>query len=148
MPLLMKTVYNSISPCLSPPLVADYHFEVKNDLILASWSFDVRSESAEFYDSVLVLFRLIKEKNIKRLFLDSGTPDGGTLTEEVIAFVEQEVFLFCPLQRVALLESIDFHWDNNIAQFINYLKVTQNLEVQFQMFTSNEAAIDWLKQDS
>jgi hypothetical protein len=124
--------------------VATKKFEIKHDLLLASWPSSVQSGSAEFYDSVLVLFRLIREKKIKKLFLDSGTPAGGILTEEVIAFVEQEVFHSCPLQKVALLESIDYHWDNNMVQFINYIKSTLALDVQFQVFLSKEAAINWL----
>jgi hypothetical protein len=128
--------------------VATYHFKIINDLLLASWPFHIRSESPEFYDSILVLFRLIKEKQVKKLLLDSGIPDGGTLTEEVIAFVKHEVFLLCPLQKVALLESVDYHWDNNMIQFINYLRLTLALDVQFSTFASKEAAIAWLTQDN
>jgi hypothetical protein len=126
--------------------VAPYHFEIKNDLLQASWPLHVRSKSPEFYDSLLTLFRLIREKEVKKLFLDSGTPDGGVLTEKVIAFVEQQVFLFCPLEKVALLESVDYHWDNNIAQFINYLILTLELDVQFRMFVCKEEAIGWLRE--
>jgi hypothetical protein len=127
------------------PEVTPFQFEIKNDLLLAAWPLQVRSESPEFYDSLLLLLRLIKEKEIKKLLLDSGSPDGGTLTEDGIAFVEQQVYLFCPLQKVALLESIDYHWDNNIAQLINYLIMTLELDVQFRMFASKEEAIEWLR---
>jgi hypothetical protein len=126
------------------PEVATSKFDIKHDLLLASWPDYVEAESAGFYDSILLLFRLIKENKIKKLLLDSGTPDGGILTEEVIAFVEQEVCLDCPLQKVALLESSDYHWDNNMVQFINYLILSRGLEVQFQMFLTREAAIKWL----
>ena len=135
-----------LTPDTLYPEIATNKFEIKHDLLLASWPDYVLAESAEFYDSILLLFRQIKEKKIKKLFLDSGTPEGGTLTEEVIAFVEQEVFLYCPLQKVALLESADFHWDNNMVQFINYLILSRGLEVQFQMFLTREAAIKWLKE--
>jgi hypothetical protein len=125
-------------------VVASHKFDIQHDLLVASWPSYVGSESAEFYDSILLLFRLIREKNIKKLLLDSGTPTGGTLTEEVITFIEQEVFHCCPMQKVALMESVDYHWDNNMVQVINYLKMTLELNLEFRMFLSREAAINWL----
>lgn len=90
--------------------------------------------------------RLIKEKEIKKVFLDSCNPEEGTFTVEAIAFIEQQLFPCCPLEKVALLESTDFHWDNNILQLINYLIMTLELDVQFRMFTYKEEAIAWLKE--
>lgn len=113
-------------------------------MLLASWPHHVRSESPEFLRSLQVLFGLIREKEMTRLLVDSGTPDGGTLTEEVIACMKQEVCRFCPLKKVALLESVDYHWDNNIMQVFNYLKLTLGLEVQIRMFSSRDMALNWL----
>ena len=113
---------------------------------MASWPAPVQSGSLKSYDSLLALLRFIKEKEIKKLFLDSGNPGGETLTEEAIAFVEQQVFRFCPLKKVALLESTDYHWDNNIGQLINYLILSLELDVQFRMFVYKEEAIAWLKE--
>lgn len=121
-----------------------YNFEISEDVLLASWPSYVKSESPEFFDSVLDLFRLIREKDIKHLLVDSGTPAGGGLTEEVIHYIEAEVFQCCPLQKVALLESVDFLWDNNMVQLINYLITAMNLDVQFRMFHSKEIAVNWL----
>lgn len=123
---------------------ATYHFEISNGLLAARWPHHVRSTSPEFLQSVKVLFKLVREKNLSRLFLDSGTPDGGTLTEELIACMKQEVSLDCPLKKLALLESVDYHWDNNIMQVFNYLKMTLGLEVEIQMFSSSDMAINWL----
>lgn len=137
----LKFKYSLNTPCLK---VASFHLEIKDDLLIASWPLPFRSTS-EFSDSLLKLLRLIKEKEIRKLFLGTCNPNEGILTEEVIVFLEQQLFHRCPLQKVALLESTDFHWDNNIVQLINYLVLTFELDLQFRMFAYEEEAVAWLQ---
>ncbi|MGV3639339.1 MAG: hypothetical protein ACO1NZ_02395 [Adhaeribacter sp.] len=91
------------------------------------------------------MFNLVREQKLSRLLLDSGTPDGGTLTEELIACMKQELSQDCCLKKVALLESVDYHWDNNIMQVFNYLKMTLGLDVQLRMFSTRDMAMNWLQ---
>lgn len=124
---------------------ATYHYEIGNGLLAASWPHHVRSTSPEFLESVKILFNLVGEHKLSRLLLDSGTPDGGTLTEELIACMKQELSQDCSLKKVALLESVDYHWDNNIMQVFSYLKMTLGLDVQIRMFSSRDMAMNWLQ---
>ncbi|MGV3502626.1 MAG: hypothetical protein ACO1O1_02910 [Adhaeribacter sp.] len=124
---------------------ATYHFETSNGILAASWPHHVQSESPEFLQSVKILFGLVRDQHLTRLFIDSGTPQGGTLTEELIACMKQELGMGCSLRKVALLESVDYHWDNNIMQVFNYLRMTLGLEVEIRMFSSRELAFHWLE---
>jgi hypothetical protein len=120
-----------------------YTFEIRNKVLLASWSDDLSSESALFRDSITYLFCLAADEKIEHVFLDSGTPNGGTLTEEVVNQVQNAIGQVA-VKKIALLESVDFHWDNNLIQFFKYLKSSQNLTFEFKTFYTRSLALDWL----
>ena len=120
-----------------------FNFEIRNRVLLASWSDDLSSESEQFRDSIAQLFHLAALEKIEHVFLDSGTPRGGTLTEAVINQVQNSIGKIA-VKKIALLESVDFHWDNNLIQFFKYLKTSQNLTFEFKTFYTKSLALEWL----
>ena len=127
----------------NPGEIQSYNFEIDNGLLQASWSEDLRSESAEFYASVQCLLEIIIDRKVTRLLLDSGKPEGGILTEEVTGYILKHT-PFTKLEKVALLESHDFHWDNNIIQLARYLQQTIMVPFEFKLFATNSDAVAWL----
>jgi hypothetical protein len=126
-----------------PGEIQSYCFAMDNGLLQASWSDELRSESEEFYASVQHLLALITQQQVTRLLLDSGKPDGGILTEEVTSYILKHT-PFTKLEKVALLESQDFHWDNNIIQLASYLKQSTLVSFEFRTFSIKTNALEWL----
>lgn len=120
-----------------------FTYEVRGDVILASWKDELSAESQAFLDSVKHLIRFGHERSIKKILIDSGTPAGGVLTEEVMLLM-QNSFGEVAIEKMALLESSDFHWDNNLYQFLQYLKVMLQLSYQVRLFNNKTAALEWL----
>ncbi len=120
-----------------------YKFEVKGDVIVTCWHESLSAESNEFRDSIKNLFRFAAERKLKKVLLDSGTPAGGTLTEELMLLV-QNAILKIDLEKIAILESCDFHWDNNLLQFLKYLNTFLQLDLDIKLFNSKTLALVWL----
>ncbi|KAA9346164.1 hypothetical protein [Adhaeribacter soli] len=112
-------------------------------MLHASWSNDLSTESAEFFASVQHLLTIIIEKQVTRLMLDSGKPDGGILTEEVTGYILKNT-PFTKLEKVALLESLDFLWDNNMIQLARFLQQTTLANFEFRVFPAKANAMEWL----
>jgi hypothetical protein len=110
---------------------------------MASWSDDLSSESEAFFNSINYLFKVAADNKVKKVFIDCGVPAGGTLTEGVINFVEASI-TGLELEKIAVLESIDYHWDNNLMQLLQYLKQALNLSFQAKLFTLKKQALEWL----
>ncbi|QHL87350.1 hypothetical protein GU926_07845 [Nibribacter ruber] len=90
-----------------------------------------------------MLFITIREKNIEDVILDSGQPKGGTVSESVMNF-GIKIAPHTALKRIALLESPDFHWDNNLLQIFAYLQTTFSLPLESRLFPSKSDALAWL----
>lgn len=126
------------------PAIQSCKFEVDGNLVLASWSDELPAESEEFLETVKCLLELIISQNKTRLFLDSGTPAGGSLTEEVVGTV-LKMAPSLKLEKIALLESRDFLWDNNLQQVAAFIKETYSLPYEFRIFNARDKAFHWLK---
>jgi hypothetical protein len=120
-----------------------FNFEVRNKVLLASWHNSLNLESELFRDSVSKLFSLAATENIEHFFIDSGTPRGEPLPVEVISDVQNAIGKL-GVRKIALLESVNFHWDNNLIQFLKYLKTSQNLTFEFKTFYARSLALEWL----
>jgi len=120
-----------------------YTYQLKSDIILASWAYELSVESMEFLNSVKELFQFAKELNLKKILIDSGTPAGGVLTEDVMLLI-QESIVNVAAEKIALLETSDFHWDNNLLQFFKYLKNFLQLSYEVRLFSNKQKALDWL----
>ncbi|MFC5272294.1 hypothetical protein [Adhaeribacter terreus] len=120
-----------------------FTYKVRGEVILASWHNDLRAESVEFFDSIKHLIQFATEHNLKKIFIDSGKPAGGILTEDVMLLVQKSIVKI-EVDKIALLESSDFHWDNNLFQFLQYLKSYLQLYFEVRLFNSKDAALQWL----
>ena len=126
-----------------PGEIQSYKFEICKGRLQASWSDDLGTESAEFFASVQHLLTIIIEQQITHLLLDSGKPAGGILTEEVTGYILKNT-PFTKLEKVALLESHDFLWDNNIIQLARFLQQTTLVNFEFRVFPAKTNALEWL----
>ncbi|MFC6999945.1 hypothetical protein [Rufibacter roseus] len=117
--------------------------EIEGKRLIASWPTLESVNSPEFFRSFVSLFVTIRERHISELILDSGQPQGGTVSEPIINF-GLKVAPFTALKRVALLESTDFHWDNNLLQILCYLSTSMDFPLEVKLFPSRSLALEWL----
>ncbi|HSI89683.1 MAG TPA: hypothetical protein VK927_01140 [Adhaeribacter sp.] len=120
-----------------------FDFQIKNHVLFAGWSNSVSVESPQFMESIKHLFYVAAEYNITRILIDSGTPSGGALTEDLVNLVQKYLPTVQP-ERIALLESPDFHWDNNLFQVLKYLKTALNMSFEIRSFSTRSLAQEWL----
>ncbi|MBK0402736.1 hypothetical protein I5M27_07045 [Adhaeribacter sp. BT258] len=120
-----------------------FTYEVRGDVILASWNDNLSAESKAFLDSIKHLIQFASERNLKKICIDSGKPAGGVLTEDVMHLLQTSIVKI-EVDKIALLESCDFHWDNNLYQFLQYLKTYLQLGFQIRLFTNKKGALEWL----
>jgi hypothetical protein len=120
-----------------------FTYEVRGDVILASWDDNLSAESEAFFDSIKHLIQFAAERNLKKICIDSGKPAGGILTEDVMLLVQKSIVKI-EVDKIALLESCDFHWDNNLFQFLQYLKTYLQLYFEVRLFNNKSVALEWL----
>jgi hypothetical protein len=111
-------------------------------MLSVKWSDELSVESIQFQESIVSLFSTIVEKNIINLIVDSGNPAGGVLTEEVISHFIQHI-PNTPLRNIAILESTDYLWDNNLLQVIKLLITNYNLPIAVELVKGSKAASKW-----
>ncbi|RAU84099.1 hypothetical protein [Pontibacter arcticus] len=117
-------------------------YEETGNVLNVSWSDELSVESSRFLQTVAFLFRTIQEKEVANLIIDSGMPAGGILTEEVIHCFIQNI-PHTPLRKIALLESPDYLWDDNLFQVISLLITSYSLPIEISMLESRSAAKKW-----
>lgn len=124
--------------------------EASHNIMSVKWANELSVESSAFFQTIITLFTLIKDKKATHLIVDSGLPAGGALTEEVIHYIIHHIPNI-PLKKIAILESPDFHWDNNLYQLIKLLITNYQLPIIVNIVKNRAAARDfflpsfWLK---
>ena len=118
-------------------------YEADQDILYVKWADDLSVESAMFLQTIISLFTTIHKNKISNLIIDSGIPSGGVLTEEFIHYCIQQIPSI-PLKKIALLESPDYHWDNNLYQIIKLLITNHHLPIAVKIAKSRSAAQDWV----
>ena len=121
--------------------------EVEGDSLIASWPNLKSVNSPEFFKSFVSLFVTIREKEISKVIIDSGQPNGGFLTDTIINF-GLKVVPYTSLKRIALLESTDFYWDNSLLQIFKYLNSAMDIAIEAKILPNKRAALDWLNKKS
>ncbi|WP_347157398.1 hypothetical protein [Pontibacter chitinilyticus] len=120
-------------------------YEVAQNVFTVKWSDALSVESPLFYQTIISLFAIIQERKVRNLIIDSGIPAGGVLTEEVINYFIQHI-PYTTLRNIALLESPDFLWDNNLYQVLSLLITSYHLPIAIEMVKSPEAGREWFAQ--
>jgi hypothetical protein len=69
-------------------------------------------------------------------------PAGGVLTEEIINYFIQHI-PNTPLENIAILESPDYLWDNNLYQVIMLLISIYRLPIAVKLVKSQAAGQEW-----
>jgi hypothetical protein len=118
-------------------------YEDSQNILSVKWSDDLSVESPCFFQTIVSLFAFIQEKKVRSLMIDSGIPAGGVLTEEIIDYFIQHIPA-TPLKNIAILESPDYLWDNNLYQVINLLITTYRLSIALKLVKSRDAGQKWL----
>jgi hypothetical protein len=111
-------------------------------ILSVKWSDELSVESGEFFQTIVSLFTAIQEMQVANLLVDSGIPAGGLLTEEIIDYFIQSI-PGTPLKSIAILESPDYLWDNNLYQVIMLLVTTYQLPIAVTLVKSRAAALEW-----
>ncbi|RIJ37448.1 hypothetical protein [Pontibacter oryzae] len=119
-------------------------FDNTLNLLSAKWSDDLSVESLEFFQTVVSLFDTVQKKQVPNLLIDSGIPAGGVLSEELIDYFIHNI-PNTPLKKIALLESPDYLWDNNLYQVILLLVTTYQLPIEVKLLKSPGAVREWLR---
>lgn len=117
-------------------------FEGAQNVVSVKWFDELRVESPQFLQTIVFLFATIKEKQAINLLIDSGLPAGGVLTEEIIQHFIQHI-PDTPLKCIAILESPDYLWDNNLYQVISLLITTYQLPIVVKMVKSHVVGLEW-----
>lgn len=118
--------------------------DVRN-ILSVKWSDELSVESTQFFDTIITLFATIKDKQVANLMVDSGIPAGGLLTGEIIEYFIQQI-PNTPLKNIAILESPDYLWDNNLYQVILLLVTTYELPIAVKMVKNCSVALEWFPQ--
>ncbi|MER2997247.1 hypothetical protein [Pontibacter populi] len=118
--------------------------DVRN-ILSVKWSDELSVESAQFFDTIVTLFATIREKQVTNLVVDSGIPAGGLLTGEIIEYFIQQI-PNTPLKNIAILESPDYLWDNNLYQVILLLITTYELPIAVKLVKNCSVALEWFPQ--
>ncbi|WP_299705724.1 hypothetical protein [uncultured Pontibacter sp.] len=117
-------------------------YEENTGIMSVKWSDELSVESGQFQETMVSLFSTIVEKNVSNLIVDSGTPAGGVLTEEVISRFIQHI-PNTPLRNIAILESTDYLWDYNLLQVIKLLISNYDLPIAVELMKGSAAAAKW-----
>lgn len=117
-------------------------YESTSGILSVKWSDGLSVESDQFFQTVVSLFATIQEKQVANLLVESGVPAGGVLTEGIINYLIQRI-PGIPLQKIAILESPDYLWDNNLYQVIKMLITSYQLPIRVKLVKSSEIARDW-----
>ncbi|MDX5419786.1 MAG: hypothetical protein LPK09_11270 [Hymenobacteraceae bacterium] len=117
-------------------------YEKSTGTLSVKWSDELSVESGQFQETIVSLFSTIVEKNVVNLVVDSGTPAGGVLTEEVIFLFIQHI-PNTPLRNIAILESPDYLWDYNLLQVIKLLISNYDLPILVELVKGSAAASKW-----
>ncbi|WP_461488933.1 hypothetical protein [Pontibacter sp. HJ8] len=117
----------------------EFVYESTPNILSVKWSDELSVESSRFFQTIVSLFAIIQEKNVANLIIDSGIPAGGVLTEEVIHYFIQHI-PGTPLKNIAILESPDYLWDNNLYQVIKLLIASHRLPVAVDLVKDKAAA--------
>ncbi|MCC9166409.1 hypothetical protein [Pontibacter harenae] len=119
--------------------------DADSNMLSAQWSDDLSVESAQFLQSIVYLFKVVQERNVANLVVDSGVPAGGVLTEEVLHYFVKHISN-TPLQKIAILESPDYLWDNNLYQVIQLLISNYQLPIKVKLLKSQADCLEWFSQ--
>ncbi|WP_242921290.1 hypothetical protein [Pontibacter liquoris] len=122
-------------------------YDEPRNILSAKWSDALSVESSGFLQTIHSLFTFIQENEVTNLIIDSGIPAGGVLTEELIEFFTRQV-PNTSLKYIALLESPDYLWDNNLYQVLSLLITTYRLPIAVKLLKSRTAAQEWLASHS
>lgn len=117
-------------------------YDENTGILSVKWSDELSVESSQFQETMISLFSTIVQKNVINLIVDSGTPSGGVLTEDVISHFVQHI-PHTPLQHIAILESTDYLWDYNLLQVIKLLVANYDLPIAVELVKGSAAASKW-----
>ncbi|MBJ6117431.1 hypothetical protein JAO76_04475 [Pontibacter sp. BT310] len=115
--------------------------DIRN-VLSVKWSDELSVESAQFFETIISLFATIRQKQVINLVVDSGIPAGGLLTEEIIEYFIQQI-PSTPLRNIAIMESPDYLWDNNLYQVIALLVATYKLPIAVKLVKNRSGALQW-----
>jgi hypothetical protein len=118
-------------------------YDNSKHVLSVSWANELSVESAQFYQTIVSLFATIKEKQVSNLIIDSGIPAGGQLTEKIINFFIQSI-PDTSLKNIAILESPDYLWDNNLYQVISLLITTYQLPIAVKLVSTHASGLKWI----
>jgi uncharacterized protein YodC (DUF2158 family) len=117
-------------------------YEESTGVLSVKWSDELSVESSQFRETIVSLFSTIVQKKVVSLIVDSGTPAGGVLTEQVISQFIQHI-PGTPLRNIAILESSDYLWDCNLVQVIKLLVSNYDLPIAVELMKGSAAARKW-----
>lgn len=118
-------------------------YEAATSTLSVSWSDDLSVESPLFFETIVSLFATIHEKRVTNLLVNSGIPSGGVLTEEVINYFIRQI-PDTPLKNIAILESPDYLWDDNLYKVITLLVSTFQLPISVKLVASRAVGSEWI----
>ncbi len=118
-------------------------YEASPNILSVKWSDELSVESDQFLQTLVTLFAAIQEKKVTNLIIDSGVPAGGVLTENIMNYFIEQIH-HTTLQNIAILESPDYLWDNNLYQVIALLISTYHLPIAVRLVKSHAAGHEWL----
>jgi hypothetical protein len=116
-------------------------YEADANILSVKWSDELSVESARFFQTIVSLFATIQEKKVANIIIDSGIPAGGVLTEEVINYFIQNI-PGTPLRNIAILESPDYLWDDNLYQVMKLLITSYQLPIAVKLVKSRAEALE------
>ncbi|GAA4435098.1 hypothetical protein GCM10023188_26800 [Pontibacter saemangeumensis] len=117
-------------------------YEGARNILSVKWSDELSVESSRFFQTIVSLFAVIQERKVTNLMIDSGIPAGGVLTEEIIEYFIQHI-PHTPLKNIAILESPDYLWDNNLYQVISLLITSYQLPIGLKLVKSRASGQEW-----
>ncbi|WP_161889912.1 hypothetical protein [Pontibacter russatus] len=118
-------------------------YEAATSTLSVGWSDDLSVESPLFFETIVSLFATIHEKRVTNLLVSSGIPSGGVLTEEVINYFIRQI-PDTPLKHIAILESPDYLWDDNLYKVITLLVSTFQLPISVKLAASRAVGKEWI----
>ncbi|MBD1398938.1 hypothetical protein H9Q13_17340 [Pontibacter sp. JH31] len=122
-------------------------YEESTGILSVKWSDELSVESSHFQETIASLFGTIIDKKVVSLIVDSGTPSGGVLTEQVISQFIQHI-PGTPLRNIAILESTDYLWDYNLVQVIKLLVSSYDLPIAVELMKGSAAARKWIASEA
>ncbi|WP_026463673.1 hypothetical protein [Adhaeribacter aquaticus] len=119
------------------------NLEINETLLLASCQSLTNNEPINTKAAIIPLLEALGNKEIELLLLDLQIPLQDGIPEEVLIHTS-EILPQSNLRKIAIIESTDYYWDQNILQTILLLKANFNLPLKAQLFETRETALDWL----